>query len=163
MSTPRPPRRSASISCSSPAGALSSTASWYPRAPRRSLFRSRRRSASSPSTFQPAPIASRSASAPPTSVLSPARSPPPPSSLRSLTLGGEPRRWLYMHPPTEAAVRLRVPPHAYFQAGLALDPETWFTETGDGVRFIVEAETAEGRRSLLDQRVNPRANAADRR
>jgi hypothetical protein len=66
-----------------------------------------------------------------------------------------------MHPPAEAAVRLRVPPDAYLQAGLALDPATWNTPTGDGVRFIVEAETPAGRQMLLDRPVNPRARTEE--
>jgi hypothetical protein len=85
--------------------------------------------------------------------------------VRYQDVGGETRRWLYMHPPASAGVRLRVPPRAYFQAGLALDPRTWGpgVEVGDGVRFVLEAEQASGRRILLTRDVNPRAVVADRR
>ena len=80
-----------------------------------------------------------------------------------MVVAGEQRRWLYMHPPSSAAVRLRVPAHAYFQAGLALDPETWSADQGDGVRFILEADTSQGRVSLFDQHVNPRADVGQQR
>jgi hypothetical protein len=74
---------------------------------------------------------------------------------------GEERRWLYMHPPSEAAVRLHIPAGAYFQAGLAIDPAAWTAPTGDGVHFVVEAETARGRVTLLDRHVNPRAKTEE--
>jgi hypothetical protein len=83
--------------------------------------------------------------------------------VRYVRVDGEDRRWLYMHPPGEAAVQLRVPGHALFQAGLALDPQAWFTDFGDGVRFIVEVEAPSGRYTLLDRHVNPRARSEERR
>ena len=78
--------------------------------------------------------------------------------------GTETRRWLYMHPPAAAAVRLRVPPHAYFQAGLGLDPAVWGqgVEYGDGVRFVLEVDGPAGRQVLLDRHVNPRARTEER-
>jgi hypothetical protein len=87
---------------------------------------------------------------------------PPFVEVRSLTIGREVRRWLYMHPASEVAVRLRVPRNAYLQTGLALDPQTWTSEVGDGVRFVVEAEGDFGRKTLFDRHVHPRARAEDR-
>jgi hypothetical protein len=87
---------------------------------------------------------------------------PPFVDVGRMEIAGEERRWLYLHPPAEVAVRLRVPANAYLQAGLGLDPTTWLTPTGDGVRFIVEAETASARRRLLDRHVNPRARSEER-
>ena len=88
---------------------------------------------------------------------------PPFLDVRYQDVGGEVRRWLYMHPPSRAAAHLRVPPHAYLQAGLALDPRTWETPVGDGVRFVVEADGPGGRTVLMDRRLNPRANVDERR
>jgi hypothetical protein len=88
---------------------------------------------------------------------------PPFLDVRWMAIKGEERRWLYMHPPSEASVEVRVPRHAYFQAGLALDPETWATDVGDGVRFILEAEDGAGTRTtLMDRQVNPRARTEER-
>jgi hypothetical protein len=85
-------------------------------------------------------------------------------AVRSLVNAGEERRWLYMHPPASAAIRLRVPARAYFQAGLALDPKVWAPTVsyGDGARFIVEAEGPGGRQLLFERHVNPRARVEDR-
>jgi hypothetical protein len=88
---------------------------------------------------------------------------PPFLDVRYQVVAREERRWLYLHPPSAVAVHLHVPLHAYFQAGLALDPETWYTPTGDGVRFILQAEGPHGATVLLDQHVNPRARGEDRR
>jgi hypothetical protein len=78
-------------------------------------------------------------------------------------IAGETRRWLYMHPPARAEVDVRVPHRAFFQAGLGVGPGAWHADQGDGVRFIVEAQAASGRRLLLDRHVNSRARAEDRR
>jgi hypothetical protein len=43
-----------------------------------------------------------------------------------------------------------------------MDPETWSAPVGDGVRFILEAQTPAGQITLLDRRVNPRARGEDR-
>jgi hypothetical protein len=83
--------------------------------------------------------------------------------VRSLRAGQEQRRLLYMHPPAAAAVRLRVPPRAYFQAGLALDPNAWEAAEGDGVRFVLEAQGPTGQAQvLLERHLNPRARAEER-
>jgi hypothetical protein len=88
---------------------------------------------------------------------------PPFLDVRYQVVAREERRWLYMHPPSAVGVRLRVPRHAYFQAGLALDPDAWSTPTGDGVRFILQAERANGSVVLLDRHLNPRAREEERR
>lgn len=87
---------------------------------------------------------------------------PPFLELRRLRIGDDARRWLYMHPPTQVSVRVRVPRAAYLQAGLALDPQTWTREVGDGVRFVVEATGSGGQVMLFDRHVNPRAREEDR-
>src|SRR5207249_7577652 len=77
-------------------------------------------------------------------------------------------QFLYLHPPSRASFVVDVPAGAVFQAGLALDPRTWDTETGDGVRFVVEAQedrlsvSGAPPRVLLDRHVNPRARTEER-
>ncbi|HEX2036828.1 MAG TPA: hypothetical protein VHS99_21825, partial [Chloroflexota bacterium] len=90
---------------------------------------------------------------------------PPYVDQRWLTIGGETRRWLGLHPPAEVAVSLRVPAGAYLQAALGIDPEVWERPTGDGVRFVLEAERRhQGTREVVWARgVNPRARGEDRR
>ncbi|MBI3972604.1 MAG: hypothetical protein HY332_15105 [Chloroflexi bacterium] len=88
---------------------------------------------------------------------------PPFLTVGFFRIGDESRRWLYMHPPSEVVAHVDVPPHAYFQAGLACDPQTWWTDYGDGVRFIVEVEGRTGKHTILDRHVNPRARVEERR
>jgi hypothetical protein len=79
--------------------------------------------------------------------------------------GGRARRWLYMHPPSQVSVRFRVPSReTVFQAGMALRPDAWDTDYGDGVRFVV-AVAPEGGAPVeaYAQRLNPRAHADERR
>ena len=79
---------------------------------------------------------------------------------------GTGRRWLYMHPPGRVTVRLTPPDGAVFQAGLALRPDSWETPVGDGVHFVVEVVPVDGpggMRTLLFQRINPRAFVDERR
>ena len=76
------------------------------------------------------------------------------------------RQWLYMHPPGRVTVRLTPPEGAVFQAGLALRPDSWETPEGDGVHFVVEVVPVDGpggMRTLLFQRINPRAFVDERR
>jgi hypothetical protein len=80
------------------------------------------------------------------------------------------RQWLYLHPPSEVAVDVALParPGLTFQAALALDPATWSTSVGDGVRFRatvtpLDAAPAGPAVVVLDQVINPRANADQRR
>ena len=76
------------------------------------------------------------------------------------------RQWLYMHPPGRVTVRLTPPQGAVFQAGLALRPDSWETPEGDGVHFVVEVVPVDGpggMRTLLFQRINPRAFVDERR
>lgn len=89
---------------------------------------------------------------------------PPPGRPQQI---GTRRRWLYMHPPARATVRVRIPAGgATFQSGMALRPEAWDAPVGDGVHFVVEAASVAesgAPRRLAFQRVNPRANVDERR
>ena len=80
---------------------------------------------------------------------------------------GTGRRWLYMHPPSRASVRVRVPAGgAILQSGIAIRPDAWEVPEGDGVHFVVEVAPTDGiggGRTALFQRVNPRAHLDERR
>jgi hypothetical protein len=87
--------------------------------------------------------------------------------------GPRSRRWLYTHPPAEVAVEVDVPPGAYFQTGMALDPAAWESPLGDGVGFVVAVTPLSGGRGsdgaageevvLARAWLNPRARGEDRR
>jgi hypothetical protein len=57
---------------------------------------------------------------------------------------------------------LTVPPDAWFSAAIAVDPASWDKE-GDGVLFRMGVSSGENYEELLNQHVNPAANASDRR
>ncbi len=74
------------------------------------------------------------------------------------------RRWLFTHPPADVSVDLTLPPEAYFQTSLALDPASWEAPLGDGVRFLVTVTPRGGQAAtVLDTVVNPRAKGEQRR
>jgi hypothetical protein len=78
--------------------------------------------------------------------------------------GSRSRRWLFTHPPTEVAVEFLVPADGYFQTSLALDPQVWETEVGDGIRFVASVTPRGGApATVLDVTVNPRAQGEQRR
>ena len=79
--------------------------------------------------------------------------------------GGRMRQWLYMHPPSRVAFDVTVTDrNTFFTAGMALRPEAWYTDYGDGVRFAVDIATAGSPPiEIYGQRLNPRANVDERR
>ena len=79
--------------------------------------------------------------------------------------GGRMRQWLYMHPPSRVAFDVTVTDRdTFFTAGMALRPEAWYTDYGDGVRFAVDIATAGSHPvEIYGQRLNPRANVDERR
>jgi hypothetical protein len=89
---------------------------------------------------------------------------PPPGRPVQVGTG---RRWLYLHPPSRASVRVRVPSGgAILQSGIAIRPDAWDVPEGDGVHFVVEVAPTDGNggtRTVLFQRVNPRAHLDERR
>jgi hypothetical protein len=89
---------------------------------------------------------------------------PPPGRPVQVGTG---RRWLYMHPPSRASVRVRVPAGgAILQSGIAIRADAWEVPEGDGVHFVVEVAPTDGNggtRTVLFQRVNPRAHLDERR
>ena len=79
--------------------------------------------------------------------------------------GGRLRQWLFMHPASRVTFDATVQDDAtFFTAGMALRPEAWYTDYGDGVRFAVDIATAGSRPiEVYGQRLNPRANTEERR
>ena len=79
--------------------------------------------------------------------------------------GGRQRQWLFMHPPSRVAFDVTVPEaQTYFMAGMALRPEAWYTDYGDGVRFAVDVAVGGSTPAeVYAIRLNPRANEDERR
>ena len=79
--------------------------------------------------------------------------------------GGRQRHWLFMHPSSRVAFDVTVPEaQTFFTAGMALRPEAWYTDFGDGVRFAVDVAVGGSTPSeVYGIRLNPRANLDERR
>ena len=79
--------------------------------------------------------------------------------------GGRQRQWLFMHPSSRVAFDVTVPEaRTFFTAGMALRPEAWYTDFGDGVRFAVDVAVGGATPSeVYGIRLNPRANLDERR
>jgi hypothetical protein len=82
---------------------------------------------------------------------------PEPVEIRSFTMpqNGDSDRVLFTHPPAAVSFPLELPAAetAVFRTRLALDPQSW-SWGGDGVTFVVTAETAQGQEILLRRRVH---------
>ncbi len=79
--------------------------------------------------------------------------------------GGRQRQWLFMHPSSRVAFDVTVPEaQTFFTAGMALRPEAWYTDFGDGVRFAVDVAVGGATPSeVYGIRLNPRAFPDERR
>ncbi len=79
--------------------------------------------------------------------------------------GGRQRQWLFMHPSSRVAFDITVPEaQTFFTAGMALRPEAWYTDFGDGVRFAVDVAVGGATPSeVYGIRLNPRAFPDERR
>jgi hypothetical protein len=82
--------------------------------------------------------------------------------LSSFEIRGERRAILYAHAPAEIRYRLRVPPGARLRFGVALSPEVWSPEKGDGVEFLVRVEEEGRSRTLVSTYLDPKSRPEDR-
>jgi hypothetical protein len=80
------------------------------------------------------------------------------------------RTVLYEHPSqsekVEIIYRLQVPHQATLQFGIALSPQVWSPEHGDGASFqvyLAPADTPEHGRFAFTRYINPKSNPSDRR
>jgi len=82
--------------------------------------------------------------------------------LVSVTINGESKPAILEQTNSRIIFRITPPPDAWFSAALALDPAAWDKE-GNGVLFRVGVSDGKKYQELLNQFVNPFANAGDRR
>ncbi len=71
---------------------------------------------------------------------------------------------LFEHPPSEVSAKITVPDGAVLSGAVALSPDVWHPDAGDGVRFVLELQPAPSaaRERLLDIWTDPKNNPADR-
>jgi hypothetical protein len=80
----------------------------------------------------------------------------------SVTINGESKLCILQQGVSRIKFRLKVPGDAWFSASLGTDPASWDKE-GDGVLFRMGVVDGPRYDELLNQHVNPVANASDRR
>ena len=83
--------------------------------------------------------------------------------VSTFDIDGDRRPALWVHPPSEVRYELMPPPGAVLRTALALRPEAWSRDEGDGVQFEVRVEEAGRGRTLLSRYMDPRHDPADRR
>jgi Gpi18-like mannosyltransferase len=83
--------------------------------------------------------------------------------LTFFEIGGDGRPTLYAHPPAEIRYRLTIPPRARLRFGVALKPEVWSPDKGDGVEFQVCVDDGVQKRTLSTTYVDPKSRPEDRR
>jgi tetratricopeptide (TPR) repeat protein len=74
-----------------------------------------------------------------------------------------PQRTLFQHPPSRIDYRVRIPRDAKFVSSLALSPETWQPERGDGVQFEVYVSDRGVEERVFSQYIDPKNVRSDRR
>jgi hypothetical protein len=80
----------------------------------------------------------------------------------TVTINGESKPCILQQGVSRIKFRVTVPADAWFSASVGLDPSTW-TKEGDGVLFRMGVVSGTQYEELLNQDVNPAANASDRR
>ncbi len=79
------------------------------------------------------------------------------------TIEGDTRAVLAMQPPSAITYSLTLPAHAHFQAAIALNPQIWQPDKGDGVEFVVRISAKDREHELLRRYINPKSQPAERR
>lgn len=80
-----------------------------------------------------------------------------------MALGPDRRPVLHMHPPSRVRYTLEVPPRAQLRAAVALDPEVWQPDRGDGVEFIVRTIVDGVEETVYYREIDPKNLPEDRR
>jgi hypothetical protein len=81
----------------------------------------------------------------------------------SFTIGEDTRAVLAMQPPSTITYTLKLPARAEFRTAIALNPQIWQPDKGDGVEFIVTVSAADGSHELLRRWIDPKTRPDDRR
>jgi hypothetical protein len=79
------------------------------------------------------------------------------------TIGDDTHEVLAMQPPSAITYTLNLPARAWLRAAIALNPQVWQPDKGDGVEFVVTISAANGSHELLRCYIDPKSRPADRR
>jgi len=70
---------------------------------------------------------------------------------------------LFEHPPSKITYKLTVPYNASLSFGIALNPEVWNADKGDGVIFEILAKDGKEERKLFSKYIDPKNKIEDRK
>jgi len=79
-------------------------------------------------------------------------------------IGGQSRKVLFQHPPSQVSYQIQVPQAAYLAFSTAMSSEVWepATRAGDGVRFGLTVDDGSGVTDLISEYIDPKRFPADR-
>jgi hypothetical protein len=80
-----------------------------------------------------------------------------------VTIENDRRRAIFMHPTSRLIYKVTVPRNAWLRTALAIMPEMWEKEGGDGVLFRFGVSDGRKYDELLTQHVNPHSVPEDQR
>jgi 4-amino-4-deoxy-L-arabinose transferase-like glycosyltransferase len=78
-------------------------------------------------------------------------------------IGDDARAVLAMQPPSAITYTLHLPARAALRTAIALNPQIWQPDKGDGVEFVVTISAADGSHELLWRYIDPKSQPAARR
>ncbi len=78
-------------------------------------------------------------------------------------INGDSRVTLFEHPPSEITYKLTVPENSSLIFGIALNPEIWSTDKGDGVIFEILVKDGKEERKLFSKYIDPKNKIEDRK
>jgi hypothetical protein len=72
------------------------------------------------------------------------------------SINGDSRVTLFEHPPSKITYKLTVPENSYLTFGIALNPEVWSADKGDGVIFEILVKDGKEERKLFSKYIDPK-------
>lgn len=78
-------------------------------------------------------------------------------------INGDSRATLFEHPPSKITYKLTVPENSSLTFGIALDPEVWSADKGDGVVFEVLVKDGKEEQKLFSKYIDPKNRIEDRK
>ncbi len=78
-------------------------------------------------------------------------------------INGDSRVTLFEHPPSKITYKLTVPENSSLTFGIALNPEIWSSDKGDGVIFEILMKDGMEERKLFSKYIDPKNKVEDRK
>jgi len=78
-------------------------------------------------------------------------------------INGDSRVTLFEHPPSKITYKLTIPEKAFLSFGIALSPNSWSFDKGDGVLFEIYVRDGSVKEKVFSKHIDPKNNVADRK